>query len=354
MSDTASEAGQRAEPAGERVLIDYQHRTGEHCASTALRNLLSHRGTEFSEGMIFGLASGLGFFYLRSDEMSPTRMFHGRTPTLESDFGTNTGLDFVDRLEPDDDEAWRLLRERLRAGEPVMLSTDTFYLGYHHTTSHFPGHRCVVVGFDDQTESVWIADRKFEQYQRCSFEELRQSRNSSDYPMKCHNQWGDFGASARFGRPLDEAILLALRRNASEMLEPTGGLPGGIPAMRALADEFASWSDLPDWSWAARFGYQVVVKRGAGGSFFRTLYSEFLRESEASLPAIRDARLADRMDRIAVRWRDLAAILKEQSEREQCNSSLFERAGVLAGQLADAEQSFFEDVLAVVGPSGSP
>jgi hypothetical protein len=274
-------------------------------------------------------------------------MFHGRTPTLESDFGKNTGIDFVDRIETDDDEAWRALRERLRTGEPVMLSTDTFYLGYHNTTSHFPGHRCVAVGYDDETESVWIADRKFEQYQRCSFDELRQSRNASDYPVKCHNQWGDFGAGIEFGRPFDEAIRQAMRRNANEMLEPRADQPTGIPAMRALADEFASWADVEDWSWAARFGYQVVIKRGAAGSFFRTLYSAFLRESEAHVPAIREAELADRMDRIAEHWRDLAAILKEQSEREQCDPSLFERAGDVAGRLADAEQVFFRDALAV-------
>jgi hypothetical protein len=179
------------------VIESYAHRTGEHCASTALRNILAHRNLHLSEGMIFGLASGLGFYYIRGDQISPTRMFHGRTATLEGDFGANTAMDFVDRPEIDDDRAWQLLRQRIDAGEPVMLSTDTFYLGYHQTTSHFPGHRCVAVGYDDETQTVWIADRKFEELQRCSYEELRRSRNAPDYAMKCANTWGDFGAEAR-------------------------------------------------------------------------------------------------------------------------------------------------------------
>ena len=37
--------------------------------------------------------------------------------------------------ETDDDTAWQELRQQLDAGTTVMLSTDTFYLGYHHTTS---------------------------------------------------------------------------------------------------------------------------------------------------------------------------------------------------------------------------
>lgn len=329
------------------VVASYPHRTGEHCASTALRNILAHRGHELSEGMIFGLASGLGFYYLRSDAVSPTRMFHGRTATLESDFGTNTGIDLVDTPEADDDRAWQILRERIDAGEPLMLSTDTFYLGYHRTTSHFPGHRCVAVGYDDEARTVLIADRKFDDYQRCSFDELRRARNAPDYPVGCQNQWGDLGADAGLGRPLDEAIALAVRRNAEQMLEPVSELPAGIPAMRALAEELPGWSEIEDWSWAARFGYQVVVKRGAGGSFFRSLYADFLREAADVLPKLAEARLPERMDGIAAQWRSLAAPLKEQSERESCDPALFERTARLAGELADAEEAFFRDALAL-------
>ncbi len=331
------------------VVVDrYRHRTGEHCASTALRNILAHHGTELSEGMIFGLASGLGFHYLGADDLSPTRMFHGRTATLESDFGANTAMDFVDRPEPDDERAWQLLRQRIDAGEPVMLSTDTFYLGYHETTSHFPGHRCVAVGYDDASSTVWIADRKFEQLQRCSYEELRRSRNAPDYAMKCANTWGDFGADAKLGRPLEEAIVVALRRNAEWMLAPaTNDYPAGIPAMRSLAADLPSWSEAEDWSWAARFGYQVVIKRGAGGSFFRSLYSDFLREAAPLVPKLGEARLAERMDEIAARWRELAAILKQQSERGSCDPALFASAAEVAARLADDEEGFFQDTLSL-------
>jgi hypothetical protein len=330
------------------VLVEnYKHRTGEHCASTALRNILAYHGTELSEGMIFGLASGIGFFYLKSDEMSPTRMFHGRTLSLESDFGRNTGVPLVDRPEPDDERAWRAVRDTIDRGEPVMISTDTFYLGYHQTTSHFPGHRCVLVGYEDESETAFIADRKFEAYQRCSYDELRQARNASDYPMTCDNRYGDFEGAAVLGHPIEEAIRIALGRNARAMLDPREEHPTGIPAMRQLAAEFTSWSDLEDWSWAARFGYQVVIKRGAGGSFFRTLYADFLREAASRIPEIRKTLPAERMEAIASRWCDLAALLKEQSECETCDPALFEKAGDVAAELADAEERFFTDALAV-------
>jgi len=332
------------------VLVEsYRHRTGEHCASTALRNLLAHDGLELSEGMVFGLASGLGFFYLQGEGMSPTRMFHGRTISLESDLGANTGIRLRDRPESDDDRAFAAVRERIDRGTPVMVSTDTFYLPYQNTKSHFPGHRCVLVGYDDATRTVLIADRKFDAYQSCSFDDLRRARNAPDYPMSCDNQYGDAEGRLTLGRPLEEAIRIAVSRNARAMLEPAGELPAGIPAMRALASELADWGELEDWSWAARFGYQVVVKRGSGGSFFRSLYTDFLEEAAQTLPQIREAGLPARMDEISGGWREVADLLKEQSEREDCAPELFDRAAEAVARLADEEAGFFtrlEQVLA--------
>jgi len=51
------------------------------------------------------------------------------------------------------------------------------------------------------------------------------------------------------------------------------------------------------------------------------------------------------MDAIAAHWRDLAGVLKEQSERETCDPRLFIDAGHVAGGLADEEERFFRDAL---------
>src|SRR5262245_19750590 len=106
----------------------YPHRTGEHCASTAVRNLLAHHGNDLSEAMVFGLASGAGFFYFKNDALSPTRMFHGRTPSFEANLAANTGVALAEHEESDDARAEQQLRDRLDAGVPVLLATDTFYM----------------------------------------------------------------------------------------------------------------------------------------------------------------------------------------------------------------------------------
>jgi hypothetical protein len=328
------------------IVGSYVHRTGEHCASTAVRNVLAHAGNDLSEAMVFGLASGLSFFYFKNDALSPTRMFHGRTWAFEENLAANTGIALALRDEPDDDRAEAQLRERLAAGAPVLIATDTFYLGYHHTTSHFPGHTCVAVGYDAERDAVWIADRKFPELQVCSSAELRRARNAPDYPIRCANRSGDC-SDARLGRPLDTAIAAALRRTAAELLEGTfGELPAGIAAMRELAADFPGWSGQRDWSWCARFGYQIIIKRGAAGSFFRSLYADFLRESAAILPSLDP--FAARMDEIAERWKALAVPLEIQSERETCDPALFAEAGRQLAELAELEGAFHRDARAAV------
>jgi hypothetical protein len=89
----------------------------------------------------------------------------------------------------------------------------------------------------------------------------------------------------------------------------------------------------------------VIVKRGAAGTFFRSLYADFLREAAPALPAL--AALAPRMDEIARRWVALAAPLEQQSERESCDPALFAEAGRRLAELADLEHDFHRDAAAL-------
>ncbi|HZA90227.1 MAG TPA: BtrH N-terminal domain-containing protein, partial [Solirubrobacterales bacterium] len=64
----------------------YSHRPGNHCGSTALRNLLAFHGLECSEELVFGLGAGACFYYLALEGQSPSRFTNGRTGRLEEEF----------------------------------------------------------------------------------------------------------------------------------------------------------------------------------------------------------------------------------------------------------------------------
>src|SRR3954454_4055733 len=80
-----------AETANRVMVPGYRHVPGNHCGSTALRNLLAFHGVEISEEMAFGLGAGAAFYYVAIDDVSPSRWFNGRTARLEENFLELTG-----------------------------------------------------------------------------------------------------------------------------------------------------------------------------------------------------------------------------------------------------------------------
>jgi hypothetical protein len=268
----------------------YVHTPGNHCGSTALRNLLGFHGIEVSEEMAFGLGAGACFYYLVLDDASPTRWFNGRTARLEEGFRELTGAALEMRTFPEgegDEEAWEAARAEVDAGNPALLLTDIFHLDHYGNSAHFPGHAVVLAGYDE--EVALLSDTGFEQLQPTRLENLAKARHSGHpaYPLEGHM----FTVTEAVDpERLRAAIPGAIARAAKEMVEPTWGEFAGLPALERLADEAASWPEVAaDWQWCARFAYQVIERRGTGGGAFRSMYARFLEEAgreEAPLAAV--------------------------------------------------------------------
>ena len=314
----------------------YTHTPGQHCGSTALRNLLGFHGVEISEEMAFGLGAGACFYYVTIDGTSPSRWFNGRTARLEETFDELTGAALTLRtFEPGDDgSAWEAARAEIDAGSPVLLLTDLYYLDHYGNSAHFPGHAVVLAGYDD--ELAYLSDTGFEQLQTTRLENLDRARHSDHpaYPLAGHM----FTASGEVSpERLRAAIPAAIERAAQSMLEPE--IPGfsGLDAVRRLAEEAGSWPEVAaDWQWCARFGYQVIERRGTGGGAFRLMYSRFLEE--AGRP---EAPLATAA---AAAWTDLAEAFHAASERDDPDPALWRRIDGAAGEVAATEDRLWSEL----------
>ena len=307
----------------------YTHTPGQHCGSTALRNLLAFHGVEISEEIAFGLGAGACFYYVSIEEASPTRWFNGRTARLEETFGELTGAALELRtFEAGDGESWEAARAEVDAGNPVLLLTDLYYLDHYGNSAHFPGHAVVLAGYDE--EFAHLSDTGFEELQRTRLENLARARHSGHpaYPLQGHM----FTASGNVTpEQLREAIPAAIERAATAMVEPEFRDFSGLDAVRRLAAEAGSWPEVADdWQWCARFGYQVIERRGTGGGAFRLMYSRFLEEAERP-----EAPLAAEA---AARWTDLAEALRSGSERDDPEPSLWSAVDKAAQRVAEAEE----------------
>ncbi|MDX6590421.1 MAG: hypothetical protein QOI84_1695 [Solirubrobacterales bacterium] len=307
----------------------YVHIPGNHCGSTALRNLLAFHGVEVSEEMAFGLGAGAGFYYLAIDGTSPSRWFSGRTARLEESFRELTGAALEMRtFPPGGGEAWEAARAEVDAGNPVLLLTDIYHLDHYGNSAHFPGHAVVLAGYDG--EVAQLSDTGFEELQTTRLDHLATARHSGHpaYPLEGHM----FTVAEELDRERLEAMIpRAIERAVSEMLEPPFGEFGGLPAVDRLAAEAGSWPEaVEDWRWCARFAYQVIERRGTGGGAFRLMYSRFLEEAgREQAPLAAEA---------AARWTELAGALHAASEREEPEPRLWREVGAGAERVAEAER----------------
>jgi hypothetical protein len=118
----------------------------------------------------------------------------------------------------------------------------------------------------------------------------------------------------------------------------------GVSGVERLAQSVKEWPDREDRNWCARFGYQVIERRGTGGGLFRLLYTRFLREAGETFGDRDLATLAPLGDIAASAWTALALQLKAASEG---SSEELRRAPALAQAAAEAERALWTSAAAI-------
>jgi hypothetical protein len=278
--------------------------------------------------MAFGLGAGACFYYVTIEGTSPSHWFNGRTARLEETFAELTGTALRLRTFESGAGAWEAARAEVDGGQPVLLLTDLYHLDHYGKSAHFPGHAVVLAGYDE--EMAHLSDTAFDDLQTTRLENLDRARHSDHpaYPLAGHMFTVD-GEVDPGG--LRAAVPAAIERAARAMLEPEFRDFSGLDAVRRLAAEAGSLPEVAeDWRWCARFGYQVIERRGTGGGAFRLMYSRFLKEAgrpEAPLAAA-----------AAAAWTELAHAFYAASEGDDPDPALWRRIDTAANRVAALEE----------------
>ncbi len=305
------------------MIDDFRIVPAGHCGSGSMRNLIYHYcGLDLPEGVVFGLGAGLDAVYFEYPDATPPFMAFGRGSTMEADIARTLGIDYTEQMEMDDTSAWEQVKAEVLAGRPTMLSGDIFYLDYREYTVHFPAHRFILLGFDEEKGEVYIADRINDYPETCSMDALTKSRNPP-VGISTYNLWGKFH-SGEVRHTLREAASLALRITVERMqgIDTTqrdlmaaaaggGKCEAGLAGLDALCGAVESWPGRDDAAERLVYLDNAIVKFGTGGGFFRNHFAVFLawaREQDAALVSADDVALAVR---VAERWNALSPMLRE-------------------------------------------
>ena len=193
-----------------KMVPGYHHVPGNHCGSTALRNLLAFHGAEISEEMALGLGAGVSFYYVALDGQSPSRFTNGRAGRLEEQFVELTAAPIRLETFADPEAGWEAARAAVDGGRPAILLTDLYYLDHYGSSAHFPGHAVILAGYD--AEVAYLSDTSFEELQTTRLDNLARARHGKhpalhlDGHMLTVPEGAELGTSARPRGPRSSAM----------------------------------------------------------------------------------------------------------------------------------------------------
>ena len=312
----------------------FPHQVGMHCSSTSVQNVLRYDGIDLSEAMVFGLGSGLGFFYIFDPAASPTHVFNGRSANLEGNFYQHIGqpLKWEKRWNP------QTMAAVLANGRPILAQSDIFYLPYYQPAVHFIGHGIVITGIDLDAQTANIADIADDALLTVSLANLQAALQDERPPLLRPYHWTQTPHLTTINI-IPENLITAILATCSYMLTPPSPQEG-LPAMQQMAYSLPHWHEMDDWAWAARFGYQAIEKRGTGGGGFRHLYADFLHEAATYLPALINTNAAVRFHKLGIKWSEFAQRLKAVFVEQ--NPGHFEAAALVLAEIVEEETAVLQ------------
>ncbi|MFE3504504.1 BtrH N-terminal domain-containing protein [Kitasatospora sp. NPDC059160] len=337
-----------------------QARPGVHCETTTLGAMLRHAGADVSEPMLFGLGQGIDFQYWEPPAPGLTPMLTGRTGAgeLARNACAALGVELRESQEADQAAAEQRAAELLRAGSVVGVTVDIYYLDYFTSKSHFAAHCIALYGLDDTT--AYVVDTEQQGGAReLSVESLRLARGSTEGFMPSPNRQLHLGPLPERLTADPEPLLLdrawgAMRAAARTVLDDRGPR-FGIAGLRRAAAEIPGWrdalaSDVELVPATGRFWRYA----GTGGTNFRGLYLDFLREVRSRSGEVRLDPVIGAFEQLRQDWDEVIELLLgygdagngavggPEQRQQQLNT-----VGARLAAIADAEQAAFGRLLDV-------
>jgi hypothetical protein len=326
--------------------IPFKHSMAAHCESGTVTNLVNHHGLVISEPLVFGIASGIFFGYMKTPMRDfPVVFSRIRPGKILENFTKRTGVRFRKQRYTDPDKAEKELDQLLEQNQPVGLQVDFFYMEFFppwHRV-HINVHYIVVIG--KENDHYIVSDCYHPTIAKLHKDSLRKGRFAKGsmapkglmfYPVEVPKKI-----------PVEEGIRQGLKNTVFNMLKiPIPFL--GVKGIRRFGDKIVDWPKYTkDTEQLAHNIFMITTMledQGTGGAGFRYIYASFLREAATILgePVLNE--YARRMMEIGDDWRNLSLFASRIAKQREFGTEKLKEMGSMICENARLEQVFFTDL----------
>ena len=284
----------------------------QHCETTATGTLLKRIGVELSEPMLFGLGEGLCFIFWNMKAMEfPFIGGRVKTDMLTENLCRNLKLSLDVKKTTSIKKAWENVTTVLETGNVVGLKLDCFHLDYFTTKVHFAGHYVAMYGYDDEFAYLVDTDQQGGKV-KTSLESLALARTEKGQMSSPNLSYSITKSNAL--PAIENVVGGAIHRNAIEYINPpitNIGYKGILKTSREIKKWFARSGNVKhEFQTTA----MLMERAGTGGSLFRNLYRDFLKESFLlhPIPALKQAHME--FVEIAEQWKQVSGLFEEAGD----------------------------------------
>jgi len=322
---------------------NFIHHQSAHCENGVASNLLKFNGINISEPMIFGIGSGLFFFYLPFLKVNhaPAISYRPMPGAIFNKAAKRLGIK-VKRIKfSNPQEAQKALELNLKNNIPTGLQVGVYNLTYFpdEYRFHFNAHNLVVYGKKDG--NFLVSDPVMETVTTLTEKELEKVRFAK----------GALAPKGQMYYPItipeninwEIAIKKGIKNTCNDMLAPVPIV--GVKAIRWVARSIPKWSTKLGVKVTNHYLAQLIRMQeeiGTGGGGFRFIYAAFLQEAAVILKNDKLKELSKEMTTIGDLWRDFAVnaarVYKNRSNQVDVYNSLSKEML----HLADLEEAFFK------------
>ena len=322
---------------------NFTHHQSAHCENGVASNLLKFNGINISEPMVFGIGSGLFFFYFPflKVNQAPAISYRPMPGFIFNKAAKRLGIT-VKRIKFSSPEKAQIaLENNLKNNIPSGLQVGVYNLTYFpdEYRFHFNAHNLVVYGKKENT--FLISDPVMETVTTLTEAELEKVRFAKGVLSPKGQMYYPTNIPSEIN--WEKAIKKGIKNTCNDMLAPVPIV--GVAAMRFLAKSIRKWPKTKGVKVANHYLAQMIRMQeeiGTGGGGFRFIYGAFLQEAAVILKNDNLKELSLEITQIGDLWRDFAV---DASRVYKNRSNLEDVYNTLADQLlhiADLEEAFFK------------